>query len=192
MNAEAKSSPRRRLVLLTDAAVARELAGPEAPRMWTCLAVGSPYEAAAELLAGPAAVLVVDLRFLTRHHRLLDIARMTATEVLGTGPLPAGTSSDELSGLRLVGRNDLVREIAKLASPPVETGTPETPAVQTLLNPTDQYGGSHGDRPNGGNLTRHKMMSQDGQAPSEPIAAVSAPRTVLTSRELAALLGDEP
>lgn len=84
--------------------------------------VRSGYEAAAELLAAPAAALVVEMRLLgARHVSLLEIARDLDVEVLGVGSLPIGMTAEDLSGVRLIARGDLaraVRALARLRPPP--------------------------------------------------------------------------
>jgi hypothetical protein len=94
-----------RVVALTlDAALCAEAGG----GVGRVVRVASPYEAAAELLAAPAAALLIDLRALpVRHLRLLEIARDLSVEVLAFGPLPAGMTSDDLSGVRLLSRQAL-------------------------------------------------------------------------------------
>jgi hypothetical protein len=77
--------------------------------------VSTAYEAAAELIAAPAAALVVDLRLLgPRHLRLLTIAREGQVEILAVGGLPAGMNSEDLSGARLLSRSDLTAALKKL------------------------------------------------------------------------------
>ena len=83
--------------------------------------VASAYEAAAEILAAPAAVLVIDLGLVRpRDGRLVEIARQMAVEVLATGPLPAGLSADELSGVRLVAERDLPEAIEAVVATDAE------------------------------------------------------------------------
>lgn len=79
----------------------------------------SGYEAAAELLAAPAAALVVDLRLLAgKHLRLLEIARSLDVEVLAVGSLPIGMTAEDLSGVRLIARRDLPGLLQALARSP--------------------------------------------------------------------------
>ena len=73
-----------------------------------CVRISTAYEATAELLAAPAAVLVIDLRTIHRRHlRLLRIARQLNVEMLAMGTLPSGLAADDLSGVRLLARADL-------------------------------------------------------------------------------------
>jgi len=94
----------------------------------------SGYEAAAELLAAPAAALVVDLRLLGgKHLRLLEIARSLGVEVLAVGSLPIGMSAEDLSQVRLIARRDLPRALEALVRSPQGGGVvgdspPEAPA----------------------------------------------------------------
>ncbi|MGC9455290.1 MAG: hypothetical protein ACP5HU_10565 [Phycisphaerae bacterium] len=81
-----------------------------------CEQVESPYEAAAALLAAPAAAVAVDMPLLNRKHlRMLDLARKLGVVVLGTGAIPAGFSAEELRGVRLVGRAGLIDELLSLS-----------------------------------------------------------------------------
>lgn len=76
--------------------------------------VASAYEAAAEVLAEPTAVLVMDLRLLgSRDEKLVQVARSCGTAMLGIGALPAGMSAAGLSGVTLVAEPDLDDEIAR-------------------------------------------------------------------------------
>ena len=103
---ETAPRPRRAVVFTSCTPGQGLLEGLEPARGWVPAA--SAYEAAAELLAGPAAVLVVDLRLLRPGHaRLIEIARQAGAELLGVGPLPAWASSDQLGGMRLVGQGQL-------------------------------------------------------------------------------------
>jgi hypothetical protein len=129
----------------------------------TCAAVTSAYEAAAELLASPAAALVVDLRLLRPVHAgLIRIARKAGAELWGVGPLPAWASSDQLNGMRLLSRGQLAEALRKLA------GGAAPPA---------------GGQPSG----QAGTYESSGPARQAP-AAGSEP--LLTTDELNALLGD--
>ena len=84
---DGESAGRVRVVILSSAAFGD--GEPDIPGVECVRAAGS-YEAAAELLAAPAAALVVDLRRLTgRHIRLLEIARGRA-RLPEHGKRPAG------------------------------------------------------------------------------------------------------
>lgn len=103
-------SPRRAVILASRAAVNAALEG-RRPTL-ECVVVTSAYEACAELLVDAAAVLVIDLRLLRPCHvRLIQIARQAGTELLGVGPLPAWADSDQLGGVRLVGREQLAEAL---------------------------------------------------------------------------------
>lgn len=92
-----------------------------------CVRVSSPYEAAAELLCAPTAVLVVELWLLSRRHLpLLALAREMEVDVLGVGALPADLTADELAGVRLTSANELAHEVARSARRWAET-PPESP-----------------------------------------------------------------
>jgi len=97
------------------------------------LRVSSAYEAAAEVLSAPTLALVIDLAALTgRHLRVLEIARSMDVEMIGFGEVPAGMSSAELSGVRLVAPQavgESLRRLAEAESPPPTAGpAPARPA----------------------------------------------------------------
>lgn len=76
--------------------------------------VSSAYEAAAEVLAEPTAVLVMDLRLLSpRDDRLVDVARSCGCAMLGIGSLPAGMSAAALSGVTLTAEPHLDAQVAR-------------------------------------------------------------------------------
>lgn len=83
--------------------------------------VANGYEAGAELLAGAALALVIDLPCLTPPHRkLLHVARQAGAEILGVGNFPPGLSAEDLSGMRLISRDDLptsLRAIVERSKP---------------------------------------------------------------------------
>ncbi|MFP3937986.1 MAG: hypothetical protein ACLFVW_06555 [Phycisphaerae bacterium] len=97
-----------------------------------CEQLASPYEAAAALLAAPAAAVVVDMSLLNRKHlRMLELARKLGVTVLGTGAIPSGLTSDNLRGVRLVSRDELVGELRALSSGRyVSTATEEQDATE--------------------------------------------------------------
>lgn len=103
-----------------------------------CVTAASGYEAAAEVLSAPTAALVVDLRIVARGHMgLLDVARRMGTEVLAVGAVPAGLTSEDLSGVRLIARADLPAALSKLAAalgtyePQAPAPPAETPEIET-------------------------------------------------------------
>ncbi len=165
MNGRQTTPQPRRAVVFTSCAPGQGLGGPveSAPG---CVPTPSAYEAAAELLAGPATALVVDLRLLRPAHiRLIEIARRVGAELVGVGPLPAWASSDQLGGMRLVGRGQL-SEVLRASS----AGKP-APSGRAAARPGDQRG----------------TYKPQGPAPQGP-AAGGEP--LLTAEELDALLGD--
>lgn len=111
---ETTPSPRRAVIFTSHAVGRIAPAGPQANL--ECVVVASAYEACAELLADPAAVLVIDLRLLRPCHvRLIELARRAGAELLGVGPLPAWANSDQLGGLRLLGQGQLAEALQTLA-----------------------------------------------------------------------------
>ena len=82
-----------------------------------CIQADNGYEAAAELLAGPALALVIDLSVLTQtHQKLLHVARHVGAEVLGVGTFPSEFSADDLSGMRLIAREELPRSLQAIVA----------------------------------------------------------------------------
>jgi len=98
-----------RVVLLAhEDALAEEIARRVPGKAVCCVRAASGYEAAAELLAGPAGALVVSLRALPRRHLGLPaLARRLGVPVVAVGSLPAAASSEDLSGVRLAGEKDI-------------------------------------------------------------------------------------
>jgi hypothetical protein len=90
----------------------------------------SAYEAAAEILDGGAAVIVVDFRALGKAHvRLLDVARGRGVEMFGVGPLPAGATAGQLSRMRLVTKEDLAAALAGVLQRRPEAAAPARPRL---------------------------------------------------------------
>ncbi len=153
------------------------LAGSGASRM-QIIRVESPYQGAAEILAEPTEAMVVDFRLLSiQHLRLIKIARELGVAVLAVGALPVNISSDELSGVQLVGRGDLADALSRIASEASSTGT--APARPVKLTPA-------------------KLPSQAAIEPDQPsedqsfFGKANRPSNLLTSEELASLLEDMP
>ena len=132
---DGESAGRVRVVILSSAAFGD--GEPDIPGVECVRAAGS-YEAAAELLAAPAAALVVDLWRLTgRHIRLLEIARRMEVEVLAVGAIPAGLTSEDLSGVRLTAKADVPKALGRLVRqepvPPAVTDEPADEPVEADL-----------------------------------------------------------
>ena len=185
------SPPGRRVIIL--ARGARAAAG-EFPGLdqagAVCVYVSSAYEAAAEMLAAPAVTLVIDLGLLTtRHLKLLEIARRMELEVLAVGTAAVGMSAEDLSGVRLVSREDLAEAAGRLieangapvaAAPQAATEPPEPPQVQPA--------GETESEPS-------KPLPPKDVEPAEPDAGQYLPQQVedlLTPEEISALLENEP
>ena len=128
MNARQQDPRRRRVVLLSrDAqALAEAIGRVDADVDLVCLS--QPTLAAAEMVTLGAGLLVIDLRLMgLRTLPLLDVARREGIEMVATGPLPMGLAAEQLSGVRLVGREDLAEALRKLA-PPRPRPQPKPPA----------------------------------------------------------------
>lgn len=131
----ASDGARRVIVLSADReCIPAENAG--AP--YVCTFVTHPYQAAAEVLTGAVAALVVDLRMLPgRHRRLLQIARNAGAEVLAIGALPAGLQCDELSGVRLVAKADLPGLLKQTAERVAAVAAQPEPSPSPVPGPTE-------------------------------------------------------
>ena len=126
------------VVLSPDAVLAGELSAQLAGAM-AIVAVSSPYEAAAEILTGGAAVLLADLRLIRGGHgELLEIARRRKVAMLGVGALPVGFTADDLAGLTLVKRADLGRYVREALARSGEGTAPTPPAERTAQAPAPQ------------------------------------------------------
>jgi len=163
--------------------------------------VSGAYEAAAEILAGPVAALVIDSRVLTRRcDRLLAMARAREVEVLACGPLRADLDVEAISGVRLVAGRDLPAMLNGLAAPapqapPVEP--PPVPAVRPAPSgkkPVKLGGPAPADA---GASKQAPGPDATGPSPDPPSrsedadASGVAPGRLLSADELAALLENE-
>jgi hypothetical protein len=177
-----------------------------------CVRVGTGYEAAAELLADPPAALVVELGALTaRHLPLLEVARRVGVEVLGVGSLPAGRSTAELSGVRLIAPQSLAGALERLAgqaappraaepvhgeaAAPAARLTPAKAAQPPLAEPAEEgqwQGASHGEADDEALEEFLEPAPPEAQPPPRRDEAQKPLRELLTPEELSALLEDEP
>jgi pyruvate/2-oxoglutarate dehydrogenase complex dihydrolipoamide acyltransferase (E2) component len=126
MNGRDTSSQRSGAVMLTrDVVLASWLGYLCAPSV-RVVSVASGYEAAAEILASPAEILVIDFRAMSStHQRLLDTARGLGMQILGMGKVPSDISPEALSRVRLVSQADLpeaLREALSLGAAAPQTG----------------------------------------------------------------------
>jgi cell division septation protein DedD len=151
----------------------------------TIYRVGSPYEAAAEMLRRNVAALVVELPALPRRHlRLLEIARRHAIPVLAYGPLGPATSTEQLHGVQLVARSSLGPAIQQHLGPPA--------AVKAVAD------SPHGQPPARPQPAPPAPTTADEPADAQPptpaprAAAAEDASSLLSPEELAALLENEP
>ena len=184
-----------------------EIAKSLAPVMDT-LRAGSAYEAAAAILAAPTAALVLDLRLMPqRHLRLLEIARRMDVEILAVGAVPAGLTSEDLSGVRLMARGDLLKALGSLAKPLKAPEQPE--AKETAVAPPEPLSQSLPEDLRQEATARmlddsaEAKPTADAEIGEEAEASLAHPEVnkptppaepsgLLTAEELAALLGKEP
>ncbi len=163
----------------------------------------SGYEAAAEILAAPAAAIVLKLEILSKRHvGLLNIARRMGLEIIGVGASSGEISlgAEELSRVRLISISDLGEEIERIVSQQdqtSDTGKEEyIPRRQTSPQPRQES--SPGE----------EAPAAEQTEPELPPAAVDEPpqktprgepghneqrrsaHGILTSEEISALLKD--
>ena len=104
----------RRVVALLPSVSAAETLPERLFRRLEVVVVTGCYEAAAEILAEPALALVLDLRaFRAGHGRLLEIARQMGLDIFAVGAV-SRIDTEQLSGIKLVGRKDLTGELVRL------------------------------------------------------------------------------
>jgi hypothetical protein len=201
MNGRGTSSQRSGVVLLSrDVVLASWLRYLCAPSV-RVVAVGSGYEAAAEVLASPAEALVIDFRAMSAaHQRLLDTARALGMQILGIGKVPSELSADALSLVRLVSQADLpdaLREVlssqaAGAAPAIVATGPQDTrqDAASTMAGAAERPLEPGRKRPR-----RVKLVPKhapQGQAPQGPASAGPASRAPPPAGSAAGTPGQEP
>jgi hypothetical protein len=187
----------RVVVLSPDAAGASQEAADLRDQGVEVVRVTTAYEAAAELIAAPAAALVVDLRLLgPRHLRLLTIARESQVEILAVGGLPPGMNSEDLSGVRLTSRADLPATLKKLTGgcPAIAAPAADEPAaqddpphaLQEAAFDEEPCGDEDGQEPAPAELVPAKVSAEEiareragdyqpADPPAEPAAAEIAP-----------------
>ena len=79
--------------------------------------VSSGYEAAAEMLARPVCVLVIDLAHLAgRHERLLEIASQLKVPVVAFGTITGVLDGALMKDVHLVGREKVKQVVEKIIS----------------------------------------------------------------------------
>ena len=93
------------------------------PENVNLISMPSPYEAAAEMLASNAPILIIDLNLLeNKHAGLIELASSTGIDILGIGRIPENVDTDILSGTRLVSPARLPETISSIL-----TSRPEQP-----------------------------------------------------------------
>ena len=156
---------------------------PELPDWADVVVAASGYEAAAELLAAPAAGLVLDLGRITDAHRpLLTLAAGLGIPVVAFGTVRAAMSGERLAGLRLATRTSVGDVLASVLAEAPGEGREEPAAAGPPLAPLQaEY------RPAG----IEAPSAKPGPAPSPADPAPPKPGRPLTDDELKALLGDD-
>ncbi len=126
----------RRVVVLSAENASTEL--PAENEFTRIVRAANAYEAAAELLSEPSDALVIDLSMFSRRHvGLLKAARRMQVETFAFGSLPAGITSDDLSGVTLISRRDLSKISEKSPNRDAVSLSPEMPqaASQRPMEP---------------------------------------------------------
>ncbi len=168
------------VVLSRDQNLARDEFGAVAAGSFKCIRVTTAYEAAAEILAAPTSALLVDLRCLSqRHLRLLEIARDMDVEMLAVGTLPTALTAEQLNGVKLIAMKSLPAELARICSVTLEAGAVEMPARPPVKVPAVVA------------APTVELKPAKRPAPARASQTAETIEGVLSSEEIAALLGDE-
>jgi len=210
----ARANHSRVVVLSRDPTLGLRLTDACAPSV-EVVRVASGYEAGAEILAAPTAVMVVDFHALSRGDTgLLAVARRMEVELFGVGPLPGRMSAEDLSRLRLLALAELpeaiaertapVEEPAPPAEPPSAAPEPVSPPPAEPKKPRRRKRKAKRPKPPPAEPqpapTPTPPADEEPTPPAEPHpteparetpAAPQKPGDLLTPEELAALLGDE-
>lgn len=175
----------RVVILSRDETFCADLAGV------SCVRVTGPYEATAELLAGPTLAVVIDLRALApRHARLVEIAQQLGAEAIGCGKMSAALSAAPISGLRLLDTRHVPAEIERLleqAGGCAELDTPELAADEESQDdpPPEQAAPA-------ANPFARPAAPDPEPSPQRPDPPSLSSSNLLTPQEIAALLGGKP
>jgi len=162
-------------------------ASPELPETAELVRVGSGYEAAAELLVGPAAALVVDLGRITAPHvRLLELAGKLAVPIVGFGTISAPLSGSALRSVQLVGPEKVAQALEEIFGSagryePARPAEPAQPPGKRAARKVAEPEPPPAEQP------RAEAEPEKTAPPAPP-----APRRGLTQAELDALLEDTP
>lgn len=90
--------------------------------------VPTPYEAAAEMLAGGCTALVLDVSVLSKTHRpLTELAVQCGATLLGYGTVSPGASADDLHGITFTSLSQLGDRLGRSAPSASESAPPEPP-----------------------------------------------------------------
>lgn len=156
---------------------------PEVPDWVEVVITASGYEAAAELLAAPAAALVLDLGRITDAHRpLLTLAAGMKIPVVAFGTVRAAMGGERLAGLHLATRASAADVLASVLSEAPGEGGEELAAADPPLVPLQaEYRPAEAEAPSA------EPEPEPSQAESPP----PKPGRPLTDDELKALLGDD-
>jgi hypothetical protein len=156
---------------------------PEVPDWAEVLVTASGYEAAAELLAAPAAALVLDLGRITDAHRpLLTLAAGMKIPVVAFGTVRAVMDGERLAGLHLATRASAADVLASVLGDGPGEGRKEPAGAGLPLAPLQgEYRPAEAEGPS----------AKAEPAPPRPERPPPKPGRPLTDDELKALLGDD-
>ncbi len=201
---DSNSSPLRAVVLSRD-----PLVGARAERLcsrgWQAVRVAGGYEAAAEILASPVAVLLIDLRAMSGiHQRLLELAGRMEVQTFAVAGDARGTDGQAMAPLRRVELKDIPAILASLAAEEAPAAQTEPPAEGPPASPDAGRYESEGApapqrseesppaSPDAGRYESAGSLAAEKRVVLTP--EPKRPKTrqdLLTPEELAALLEDE-
>ena len=162
---------------------------PDVPDRAEVVVTASGYEAAAELLAAPAAALLLDLGRITDVHRpLLTMAGRLKIPVVAFGAVRASMSGEWLAGLHLATRASAAEVLSSvLGEAPAEgtaaeAGQEAAAAGRSLAPPQAEYKPADAEAPSAAGAEA---------PPPRPRHQPARPAGLLTDDELKALLGGD-
>ena len=197
------SAPLRAVLLSRDPILGSRVLRPCADG-WRAVRVDSGYEAAAEIIAAPVAVLLVDFRGLTGLHRgLLALARRVEVQMAAiAGEPPPDMTGDDLQGLRRIEVGDIPATLASARISPAGrvAGADKSAGVALAEAPPASAAGQPEAPPAPARAAEPAPVPAQAEAPPAQDKRVAlapksgkhqVPAGLLTPDELAFLMEDE-